>query len=235
MNADLAELTRAGGPQATIIGQFLADKAHGILRGPLAEEARRERGHSVVLPLGVESTRGSPYWVAYLEEWDLVERTKYRFRSANLTFYQGAEGQYQKTQLFRAEWPGFTDWGDGQPGWQAIGAGHPHWQFDALNAYLSREAREADVARMLDVLHQTGGIEEFGAEDVPVLRELTFEQDEDLAWTRMHFASQAYWSTNPWQGDRARLEGHAHAPATLTQIRDWLTSVICYARHELGR
>lgn len=234
LNEDLLDMAREGGPQGGVRGEFIADIATATLVGPLGEVTTRERGRSFVLPLGPISSRGVPYWTSYLEEWVLIERSRYRFRAANLTFFLGRQGEARKAQLFRAEWPGYADWGGGEVTWQAAGAGHPHWQFDALQAYVSEETRQADVTRMLNVLG-VGGLEEFGSEDATVISSLAFEDHDDIGWTQMHFASLAQWAVDPWRGDIASVASHSHAPADVAEIRRWVTSVMYYARHELGR
>jgi hypothetical protein len=232
LNEELLELARVGGPQGEVQAVFIAESANALLVGPAAEFAARDRGRALALPLGCQSPRGVPYWVAYREEWVVIPRGKYRFNAANLTFFHGPIGE-AKLQLFRAEWPGLAEWSEGKIGWQAEGAGHPHWQFDALQAYVSADARQRDVGRLLEVL-STGGIEEFGADDLPAVRELAFGDEEEVAWTRMHFASLARWSSLPWRGDAADIASHANAPDDPRDIRNWVTSVIYYAKHELG-
>lgn len=232
---ELAKIEPTCLPQTEVAGNFVSDLAFGTMSGPAVELTERRRGGRVAaLPI-IFDGRHSQFWVSYREQWAFAGRERYHYRSADLTFFQGQSGE-AKQQLFRAEWPGFADWGAGAVGWQAPGAGHPHWQFDALENYVSAEARRAEVDRLVSILRAPGEeLEEFGEEDVVTATELSMEAGPDIRWTGMHFASQARWSKQAWYGNPEDLSAHTTAPANPKEIRDWAVSVLAYAHHELRR
>lgn len=232
---ELRKLRLVGLPRTEVTGNFVSDLAVAAMSGPTVELTERHMGGRVeALPISFDG-RPSEFWVSYREQWALVTARRFRYRSADLTFFQGRPGG-QKHQLFRAEWPGFADWGGGAPGWQAPGAGHPHWQFDALRTYVSADVRRAEVESLLSVLRKPSDqLEEFGEEELDAVSQLSLEAMPDIAWTGMHFANQARWSKQAWHGDQEDVSAHTSAPGTPKEIRDWAVSVLAYAHHELRR
>jgi hypothetical protein len=235
LQAELGKIRTAGLPRVLIVSNFVSDQAIAAMSGPEVETTERHRGGRVeALPINING-RASGFWVSYREQWKASSGRRFRYSSADLTFFQGQPGD-EKRQLFRAEWPGFADWGGGSPGWQAPGAGHPHWQFDALRSYVSAEVRRAEAAELLAMVQRPANqLEEFGEQDLATASELMVETGPDIRWTGMHFANQARWSKQAWHGDTAEVSTHTSAPATSKEIRDWAVSVLAYARHELGR
>lgn len=225
----LAGLRGRGFLIAEINGALVAQQAFATFK---ANDLRCASRHGLMVPLGTRSGAGFPYWVAFLEEWEAAGRS-FRFRSANLTFFQEIPGK-RVVQLFRAEWPGVRDWGGGQIGFQSPGAAHPHWQFDALSEFVSDEVRRAEAARLASLFVSEPVIEEFGAADVEAMAELTFEEEVDVSWTRMHFANQARWSDTPWSGPGSGTACHTLAPAGLPNVRNWLVSALAYSLNELS-
>jgi len=187
------------------------------------------------LPLFPGDLDKLPYWISWLEEWDVVRGDVYRFRSTNLTFFKGPIGAGAKIQLFRAEWPGLADWGNGEIGWQAPGAGHPHWQFDAAQFIADKSIRRERVRRLITALKNGGEPEEFGEQFIDSLSEFAEPDAVDARWARLHFACQANWAKSRWTGDINATEHHAHSPASVVEIRRWIYSVLEYIRHEIQR
>ena len=232
LNIELAKLSayelRAG---------FTSEGAVATISASETRRVNRHRGGEVeIAPLCESRSKNARFWVSYLEEWRDKGSNRYWFQSSNLTFFQSFDDDAKLVQLFRAEWPGYAEWQKGQVGWQAPGAGHPHWQFDALESYVSREARENETARLVELLTKSHeDLEEFGADDIPVAHDLIFGGELDTSWAKMHFASQALWSKSPWDGDTESVSSHSHAPSRIKEVRAWLTSVIVYVRSELSR
>ncbi len=210
---------------------WTTDLAAATLLGPLAEMIDRERGGRVRATPLFEAADGSTYWVSWREKWNFVAGSKdrWRFRESGVTVFHGESGASERLQLFRAEWPGFTNWRGGAFGWQAPGAGHPHWQLDAFVEIDRRAARARDIEQIVRSLTTEGDIEEFGVEPFQPVVAIP----PDWTWTRMHFAAHARWSDIGWDGDPTRTEAHAHAPTNAAQIRQWLTASILYIRSEL--
>jgi len=122
---------------------------------------------------------------------------------------------------------------------EAPGAGHPHWRFDAYQQHL-RERREEQQRR--DELEAYLKEEHPEAENFTgtVFVRATSDEESELAThvqrlTRVHFASSTRWADNPWNGQVEDLQAHAHAPASLDQILNWVTSTIVYLRQEVSR
>lgn len=213
-----------------------AGSAQAVLWATNGRDTPRERGRSAVVPLLQGPDGVVRYWLGYLEEWEEIFKSKrYRFQSANMTFFLEPAPDTALVQIFRAEWAGLREWNRGEIGWQSPGAAHPHWQFDALGHYMSREERRRRVEAALALLAQpTYGVEEFGEQEPRGLAaDLVGEEEVDLSWTHMHFAAGARWHERRWQGDSERPEPHAWAPSDLSNIRDWVTSAVFYAREEL--
>lgn len=236
LSVEFQELFAGSGRDFTISREWTSDGGGAGLTGSVAEFASRNRGgRTPILPLFPENLDRLPYWISWLEEWDIVRGNKFRFRSTNLTFFCGAAGDGSKMQLFRAEWPGVADWGNGEIGWQAPGAGHPHWQFDAAESISDINIRRQRVHRLMAVLGSEDSPEEFGEQFVDDLSEYAEPHISDMRWARLHFACQANWPQSGWNGDINATEIHAHAPASADEIRRWICSVVIYVRHELRK
>lgn len=209
----------------------------GVLRSANSQLARRQRGGNMpAVPLLVGPDNVTRYRVGYMEEWE--ERSgprPIRFRAANLTFFISPPDEAPAIQLFRAEWPGLREWTQGVEGFQSPGAGHPHWQFDALEHYMSEEQRRDRLRRALGVLQMPPEApEDFNPGGLDTAADLVVEEEVvDTSWTAFHFAAGARWHQQPWLGPGASTEPHVWAPESLMNIRGWVRSVILYAREEL--
>lgn len=159
-------------------------------------------------------------------------------RPGQVQFF-GKEGDREKVQLFRAEWPGLRPQAGGSVEFEAPGAGHPHWQFDAYQHHV-RETQAAqqrlnDLGRLLS--EELPEAEDFAD---TVIENLSFEEEaERIAHmqrlTRMHFASSTRWAEHPWDGDETNAESHAEAPTNLGEILNWITSTLLYVKYEASR
>jgi len=168
-------------------------------------------------------------WLGYYEEW--VKRGRsFEFRSVGLTVFAGAPFSLAKSQVFRAEWPGISDWAGGRVGFQAEGAAHPHWQFDALETWtLNRQRLERDAnARLLaqSIEGEEPTPKDFTAQENSAARVL-----EQLNIQRIHFASAARWWEKPVAGDTV----FCHAPASEQHLRSWVLGCLEYVVSELDR
>ena len=214
-----------------IVTEFVHPQWIGGLRGSGCETIPRNRGRSVsvapVLPLG----QGLWVWLGYREEWDEEPRTRgtgrYSFRSVGLTIHFGFKYDVFKPQMFRAEWAGWARWNGDDHSFQAADAGHPHWQFDALDSLpdddLSRRA--AQLLSHLKTEAETE-IREFNPELSNVdVRDLVTAQK----LSRIHFASAAAWWKSPPH------HKHAHGPASVADIENWMRQSLDYIKLELDR
>lgn len=232
LEADLQLVLKAAGGGVTIHSEWQLEPVVAFLTGPAAEAVTRDRGRrTFAVPLLCRNER--TYWVSWLEEWNPVPGRRYRYRSSNLTVYVGPFGEPRKTQLFRAEWPGVSDWQrDGVLGLQAPGAGHPHWQIDAVSELADVHRRRQSARDLLEFLRDDA--EEFDDSLVDEIGERVGPLTAEIDWTRTHFASNAGWSKDRWSGDLGSTNQHAHCPASTREIRDWICSTLVYLRHELG-
>jgi hypothetical protein len=236
--AILAQELRNAMPRAEHLSiDAVAGGVTGVLRSANSLPARRQRGGNMpAVPLLVGQDETARYRVGYLEEWEeRPGRRLLRFKAANLTFFITPPDDAPAIQLFRAEWPGLREWTRGVVGYQSPGAGHPHWQFDALDHYMSEEQRRASVRRVLSILQKPREApEEFGPESLETATKLVVEEEAvDTSWTAFHFAAGARWPKQPWQGPGNPSEPHVWAPGDLMSIRQWVRSVVIYARQEL--
>jgi hypothetical protein len=209
----------------------------GVLIASNTFRASRQRGGDMpVVPLVVGIDDSPRYCVGYAEEWeDRSGARPLRFKAANLTFFTTASADERPIQLFRAEWPGVREWTREAVGFQSPGAAHPHWQFDALEHYLSEEQRRLRVRRALDVLERPSeDAEEFGPAVLDTAAELV-AQDEavDISWAAVHFAAGARWPERPWDGSHDVTAPHVSSPSGLANIRNWVLSTVLYVREEL--
>ena len=203
------------------------------LFGDGCELVARNRGKDVFVAPILLLDSGLWAWVGYREEWSSVRPAggvrRFTFRSAGLTFHFGYRNIRHKPQMFRSEWAGWANWNGTDYGYSAGDAAHPHWQFDALES-LKREDTSERAADFLSILRseeqdteprdfspQSMGSEEVG--DLISAQELS----------RIHFASAAAW----WEA--APNDGHAHSPASLTEIRIWVDKTLRYVVRELAR
>ena len=236
LTIELQGLFAATDRNFTVSREWTSDGGGAGLMGSSAEYTNRHRGgRTPILPLFPENLDRLPYWISWLEEWNVVRSDIFRFRSTNLTFFWGPIGEGTKVQLFRAEWPGLADWGNGEIGWQAPGAGHPHWQFEAAQSIADTGIRRERVRRLMAILGNDGEPEEFGDHFIDSLSEYAEPDAPDMRWARMHFACQANWAQSRWNGDINVTEHHAHSPASVQEIRHWLYSVLQYIRHEIRK
>jgi hypothetical protein len=232
--SSLPRATNLGFDRVSVEGQTTA-----VLRSSNSSRAPRQRGPVMpALPMLVDLDGNPRFHVGYAEEWEEQAGARpYRFKASNLTFFMFPPDNAQPVQLFRAEWPGMREWTRGTVGFQSPDAGHPHWQFDALNHYMSREQRFARLRRTLDLLENR--------DDAPVdfdplvsdtAADLTVEEESiDISWTAVHFVAGAKWPFVPWMGNGVATDTHILTPVELKNIRAWVTSVVIYTRDELSK
>ena len=219
--------------QLQIEPEFVHPGAIGGLHGSGCEFVPRNRGRPVpVAPLR-HLAQGLWVWLGYHEEWewDAKQRNRhtprYSFRSVSLTIHFGLRNTVFKPQMFRAEWAGWARWAGRDYSFQAANAAHPHWQFDALDS-LPDDNLSQRAAQLLARLK---------AETEPEVREfkpqLSNVDVRDFVTTqkisRIHFASAAAWWKSPPHDD------HAHGPANLRDIQNWVRHSVDYIKHELER
>jgi hypothetical protein len=88
----------------------------------------RHRGRPVPVAPLLHLQRGLWAWLGYREEWQAENLSRgtrrFSFRSIALTIHFGWKNDAFKPQMFRAEWPGWSEWGAGYSSFQAANAGH---------------------------------------------------------------------------------------------------------------
>jgi hypothetical protein len=171
-------------------------------------------------------------WLGYREEWATITKggaKRYRFRSLGATVHFGFKGHDPKPQIFRAEWAGVVPAAANKFDFQARNAGHPHWQFDAVDSLLNPRDidRAAEFAQILKAEQEESGLQDFTPDAVEGTEIADVISSRSVAC--MHFASAAPW----WRS--SGFKGHAHAPETPRQLRDWLKGTLSYVRQELDR
>ena len=209
-----------------------------------AERAFRVRGADVpIVPL--IDTRNGPirYWLSLHQSWDEPADPRsqnFVYQTTGITVFFGKEAIREKSQLFRAEWPGLRIRLGGSVEFDAPGAGHPHWQFDAYQQHILETKAEQQRLNDLGQLLRSEELPE--AEDFAdtVIERLSSEEEAERvarmqSLTRMHFASSTRWAMSPWNGDRTSTEPHASAPADLSETLNWITSTLVYIQHEIVR
>lgn len=208
------------------------------------EKALRERGGEIpVVPLlPPERSRAIRYWASLHQSWSepATRREKsFLYHTTGITVFYGKENDRDKIQLFRAEWPGLRQLRDGSVEFEAPGAGHPHWQFDAYQHHLRERRKEQQRRDELEAYLKEEQPEAENFTDTVFVRSSPDEESELATHlqrlTRVHFASSTRWADNPWDGQVADLQAHAHAPTSLDQILNWITSTILYIRQEASR
>ncbi|MEH6685597.1 MAG: hypothetical protein V7664_13985 [Qipengyuania sp.] len=209
--------------------------------GPCEKALRNRGGETNVAPL-YDLGGGIAAWFGFREQWQINPRrgsvATYRFRSSDLTVFFGRAGILSKPQIFRAEWVGLVargaDWH-----FEAGDAAHPHWQFDALETYISdeeqeyaRELRDALRADQSVTEPEELEVKEFGA-GKPMSSILSLHEDDvsllakDRRLSAIHFPSVAkWWDLEP---------NHAHYPRNCDEIRSWIKRTLKYLRAELSR
>ncbi len=209
----------------------------------IGEKVTRELGVDVpVVPLIASRHDGIKYWLSLHQSWGEPTDPRARnfvYHTTGITVFFGSEGNKDKVQLFRAEWPGTRIRAGGEVEFEAPGAGHPHWQFDAYQHHI-REAKNAQ--QRLDDLGNLLSEEFPGAED---FGDTVFEMrsaEEEAEWiahmqrlTKIHFASSTRWAEDPWRGDETNTQPHAKTPADTSQILNWATSTLVYVQREISR
>jgi hypothetical protein len=239
-------------------GRYKADFQNGGLSTSLicSEYASETAFHCdeftvPVVPL-VETLPGSPpnYWLGWYEEWVTPKRRaakgKQQFKLSAILIYHGGAGS-RKRQVLRAEWAGPEDY-DREKGayiFQGKHAAHPHWRLDGLPLHIEnikerweKSIREFELPREIavDRVKEFGSVQVeqdisgmFDAGDFP-----TVETADELAWARVHLASNARWSERPWAGPSFPHDMHANVPTEFAHLRGWLTSCVRYLQVELG-
>lgn len=208
------------------------------------ERALRERGSEVpVVPLlPPERSQSIRYWMSLHQSWSEPAARRQRsflYRTTGITIFYGKESDTDKIQLFRAEWPGLRQLNDESVVFEAPGAGHPHWQFDAYQQHLRERRKEQQRRDELEAYLKEERPEAENFTDTVYVSTAPDEESELATHmqrlTRVHFASSTRWADTPWDGRVADLQAHAHAPANLDQILNWVTSTILYIRQEVSR
>lgn len=208
-----------------------------------SERVLRERGGKVpVVPLSNDHNQTVLYWMSLRQSW--VEsanprRNRLVYHTTGMTVFFGEERTDEKTQLFRAEWPGLRERVDGSVEFEAPGAGHPHWQFDAYQHHLRERREEKQRREELDNLLREGQpeLEDFGdliAPDTPTDKESELVAHMQRL-TKIHFASSTRWAENRWNDEVSNVESHAQSPANLEEVFNWIVSTISYIRQEATR
>ena len=203
----------------------------GGLTGAGCEFIPRNRGLRVPVAPLLHLQQGLWAWLGYQEEWDEARQyfkiRRFSFRSVGLTIHFGLKNDVFKPQMFRAEWAGWAKWSGVDYSFQTADAGHPHWQFDALDSL-----PDADLAQRATMLRSL-----LEAKAEPEIREfspqLPNSDVRDMVTTqklsRIHFASAAAW----WKS--APHDEHAHGPANLADVENWVRRSLDYVRLELKR
>jgi hypothetical protein len=208
-----------------------------FLHASNSSRAPRQRGPAMpVLPMLLDLAGNPRFHVGYAEEWDRRTGPRpYRFKASNLTFFMFPRDNARPVQLFRAEWPGIREWTRGTVGFQSPDSGHPHWQFDALDYYMSREQRFARLRRTLSLLESRDDAPvDFDPLTSDTAVDLSVEEEAiDTSWTAVHFAAGARWPFAPWMGNGKVTDTHVLAPTELKHIRAWVISAVVYTRDEL--
>ena len=203
----------------------------GGLNGAGCEFIPRNRGLRVPVAPMLHLQQGLWAWLGYQEEWDEGRRNRkirrFSFRSVGLTIHFGWKNDTFKPQMFRAEWAGWAKWRGIDYSFQAADAGHPHWQFDALDSLLDDDhAERAAVLRSLLKAEPEPEVHDFSPQlpntDV---RDIVTAQK----LSQFHFASAAAW----WKA--APHNEHAHGPADLADVENWVQCSLDYVRLELQR
>lgn len=247
---DLTSALRAllGSPASLFVQKVTTpEEVKFHLKGANGTEALRElAGRVPVVPLFPRDDFGrATYWMSWYQSWKRVGPGRAAYHTTGFTVFRGAERDQSKLQLFRVEWAGVRGVGKGEPIYEAPGAGHPHWQVDApgLLMRIGAAREEAYRSYLAELLEQ----------DVPKLEEFEPEMVEapefssgpphppqplsidDMRWTRMHFASCAFWHAAPLDGSSRSVRQHARGPASPAELRNWSVSVVRYLQQELQR
>lgn len=206
--------------------------------------AIRERGgETPIFPLLLEEESAmANYWASLHQKWDEDKHPNSRkliYNTTSITVYFGPEHSSERIQLFRAEWPGVRMQG---PHYvlEAPGAGHPHWHFDAYQDVIERvEERRERLAETIRVLSdapesETEELTEMVIEDLKSTDQIGLRESMKRL-TRVHFASDARWHQQPWDGDEKATDQHARGPANLKEIQNWTVSTLIYLGRELSR
>lgn len=209
--------------------------------GPCEKALRNRGGETSVAPL-YDLGGGISAWFGFREQWRINPRRgavpTYSFRSSDLTVFFGRTGILSKPQIFRAEWVGLVA-SSGDWRFEAGDAAHPHWQFDALETYISEEEQEyarelRDALKGDQAVAQDGELEvkEFETQE-PLVPDLSLQEDDVslLAKNRrlsaVHFPSVAKW----WDQE----PNHAHYPRNANEIQFWIKRTLRYIKAELSR
>jgi hypothetical protein len=196
---------------------------------PQAHRAIHFKSHNTpVVQLNVENRKNN-FWLSWYEKWELIAKgdvrtPKYQFGSSAITIFSdlvnGESGP--KVQIFRAEWVGSQENGEGGFTWPSDGAGHPHWQVDLAEYYIS-EIENLEKYRQLKSDEE---IKDFTPSSGSIKRILSVEA--------LHLASNAAWAKYPWTKGQAN-PCHIQNPEEPEEIANWVTSTINYITLELSK
>lgn len=245
LQADISRILPNAGGEYWLEGSLISGISGTLLCSNYSnEKALRERGAEItVVPLLHFARSQAPrYWVNFHQSWSepvTRRRETFLYHTTGITVFYGDQGDEDKMQLFRAEWPGLRQMRDGSVEFEAPGAGHPHWQFDAYQHHLRERRAEQQRRNELEVFLKEAQPE---AEDFAelVITGPSIDKESELTTymqklTRVHFASSTRWADNPWKGDLSDVQAHTHAPSSLDQILNWSTSTISYIQQETSR
>lgn len=202
----------------------VGEVASAGIEGQASMRARRDRGAmAAVVPLCDVGAEGLAVWVGFQEHWRSVTAKRFAFHHAGITVFLGRRDDADKFQIFRAEWAGFIDRGNG-PAFESPGAAHPHWQFDGIR-HLSDKFNSKDRA----VENLRAKLLEEEEEEAPFTASRSrssFEAVREFPLSRIHFALSASWATDGQ---------HTRAPADEVEIRRWATACLRYIQAEMGK
>jgi hypothetical protein len=215
------------------------------------EVALREGGLAVpVVPLLHSTSDDSiDYWLGWHEQWRVPtsgSTRRLQFKFSAVTVYWGPKG-VSKRQLIRAEWAGADGYDQTRERdvFPADGSAHPHWHIDGFRTQLEELRRQIDeVVNEHELKRELAEeqIREFGEResesaivslfDLPSIR---LPSNSELAWTRIHLATNASWSSNLWSGPDGPHDTHAQNPNSVAEIRNWLMSCVRYLQSQIEK
>lgn len=223
LSKDLQDLLGLRPLDITISHDVVGNTASAGIEGQASMRAVRDRGPpAAVVPLCDVGCDGLTVWVGFQEHWKSTTAKRFAFHHAGITIYLGQRNAAEKFQIFRAEWAGFIDRGNG-PAFESPGAAHPHWQFDGIRHLSDGPMAESRIVEGLRAKLLEEEVERpFAA---PRSRSV-FEAVRDFPVSRIHFALSAFWATNGQ---------HTSAPTDEGEVRRWTTSCMRYIKAEMGK
>lgn len=223
LSRDLQDLLSLRPQDVTISHEVVGDGASAGIEGHASMRAMRDRGPPAsVVPLCNVGYEELAVWAGFQEHWKATTAKRFAFHHAGITVYLGRRNTAEKFQIFRAEWAGFIDRGNG-PAFESPGAAHPHWQFDGIRHLSDGPTTES---RSIDGLRAKLLEEQVERPFSALNAKSTFEAVRDFPVSRIHFALSASWASDGQ---------HTRAPADETEIRRWTTACLRYIQAEMGK